>query len=86
MIVTSSAAMSTDGSQWATPMIGATISIVVDSDSSDFASCVAPQMLASVEYAFSDGSRYGRPCASRNALISARPPSSSTKAASSHGL
>ena len=57
LIVTSSVAMSTAGSQWATPMIGETISIVVDSSSSDFASCVAPQMLASVEYAFSLGSR-----------------------------
>ena len=56
-IVTSSVAISTAGSQWATPMIGETISIVVDSSSSDLASCVAPQMLASVEYAFSLGSR-----------------------------
>jgi hypothetical protein len=38
-------------------MIGETISIVVDSSSSALASCVAPQMLASVEYAFSLGSR-----------------------------
>ena len=49
------------GSQWATPMIGSTISMPVASSSSDLASWVAPQMLASVEYAFSVGSRYGRP-------------------------
>ena len=41
-------------------MIGSTISILVASSSSDLASWVAPQMLASVEYAFSVGSRYGR--------------------------
>ena len=34
-------------------MIGSTMSIDVPSSSSDFASCVAPQMLASVLYAFS---------------------------------
>ena len=45
-------------------MIGSTSSIPTDSSSSAFASCVAPQMLASVEYAFSLGSRYGRPRAS----------------------
>ena len=55
--VTSSAAISTSGRQWATPMIGSTISIPVASSSSALASWVAPQMLASVEYAFSFGSR-----------------------------
>ena len=38
-------------------MIGSTMSIDVLSSSSDLASCVAPQMLASVEYAFSVLSR-----------------------------
>ena len=38
-------------------MIGATMCIDVDNSSSDFASCVAPQILASVEYAFSALSR-----------------------------
>ena len=42
-----------DSSQWATPMIGATRSIDWSRDSSNLASCVAPQRLASVEYAFS---------------------------------
>ena len=40
------------------------MSIEVPSSSSDLASCVAPQMLASVEYAFSFESRYGRPARS----------------------
>jgi hypothetical protein len=35
------------------------MSIDVASSSSDFASCVAPQMFASVEYAFSFDARYG---------------------------
>ena len=56
-MVTSSVAISTSGSQWATPMIGVTSSIEVPRSSSAFASWVAPQMLASVEYAFSVGSR-----------------------------
>ena len=46
---TSSVAISTSGNQWATPMIGSTISIPVASSSSALASWVAPQMLASVE-------------------------------------
>ena len=57
-------------------MIGSTMSIDVPSSSNDLASCVAPQMLASVEYAFSVLSRYGRSWAIRNSLISLRPPSS----------
>ncbi len=56
-IVTSSAAISTDGSQNRTPMIGSTVSTPVSRCSSVFASWVAPQMLASVEYAFSVLSR-----------------------------
>src|SRR5215813_178777 len=43
---TSSGAMSTAGSQWATPMIGDTISMLTARLSNDFASCVAPQKLA----------------------------------------
>ena len=84
--VTSSGSIDTSGRQWATPMIGSTISIPVASSSSALASCVAPQMLASVEYAFSFGSRYGRLRDTRNSLISARPPRSSTNCWSSHGL
>ena len=83
---TSSVTISTFGSQWATPMIGVTISMLVASSSSDFASWVAPQMLASVEYAFSTESRYGRLRSVRNSLMPWRPPSSSTKVGSSHGL
>ena len=67
-------------------MIGATISMPVDSSSSAFASWVAPQMLASVEYAFSVGSRYGSPLDTRNSLMPVRPPSCSTNSGSSHGL
>ena len=40
-------------SQWATPMIGSTIAIERSRLSSSLASWVAPQMFASVEYAFS---------------------------------
>ncbi len=56
-MVTSSAAMSTAGSQNLTPMIGSTVSRETSRCSSVFASWVAPQMLASVEYAFSWESR-----------------------------
>ena len=52
-IVTSSGAISTAGSQNLTPMIGSTVSSETSRCSSVFASWVAPQMLASVEYAFS---------------------------------
>ncbi len=52
-IVTSSVSIATDGSQNFTPMIGSTISSETSRCSSVFASWVAPQMLASVEYAFS---------------------------------
>ena len=48
-IVTSSAAISTAGSQNRTPMIGWTVSIPLSRCSRVFASCVAPQMFASVE-------------------------------------
>ena len=85
-MVTSSGAISTDGSQNFTPMIGSTISSETSRCSSVLASWVAPQMLASVEYAFSLLSRYGSPCSVSHWLISARPPSSCTKSASSHGL
>ncbi len=47
--VTSSVSIATDGSQNRTPMIGSTISIDSSRNSSVFASCVAPQMFASVE-------------------------------------
>ena len=84
--VTSSVAISTDGSQNRTPMIGSTVSMPVSRCSRVLASCVAPQMLASVEYAFSVESRYGSSCASSHSDISLRPPSSVTKSASSQGL
>ena len=49
-MVTSSVAMATSSRQNATPMIGSTTSsIPVSRCSRRFASCVAPQMLASVE-------------------------------------
>ena len=48
-------------SQWATPMIGSTIAIERSRLSSSLASWVAPQMLASVEYAFSPRRDTGRP-------------------------
>ncbi len=67
-------------------MIGSTMSTPVSSCSRSFASWVAPQMFASVLYAFSVESRYGKPCAASHSDISLRPPSSSTNAASSHGL
>jgi hypothetical protein len=84
--VTSSAAISTAGSQNRTPMIGSTISSETSRCSSRFASWVAPQMFASVEYAFSTLSRYGSCCSTNHSDISLRPPSSPTKSASSHGL
>ena len=56
-IVTSSVAISTDGSQNFTPMIGSTASSDTSRCSRVLASWVAPQMLASVEYAFSTLSR-----------------------------
>ena len=55
--MTSSGSIVTAGSQNATPMIGETISMDVSSSSRRLASWVAPQMLASVEYAFSAESR-----------------------------
>ncbi len=85
-IVTSSAAISTAGSQNRTPMIGSTISMPTSRCSSDLASWVAPQMFASVEYALSVEARYGRPRSTSHSDISLRPPSSPTKSASSHGL
>ncbi len=53
LTVTSSVGISTAGSQKRTPMIGSTVSSETSSCSRVFASCVAPQMFASVEYAFS---------------------------------
>ena len=67
-------------------MIGSTIRMLVESSSRSFASCVAPSMFASVEYAFSTEAPCGRPRSSSHSLISLRPPSSATKALSSHGL
>ena len=55
--VTSSGSIATSGSQWRTPMIGCTDSSETSRCSSVLASWVAPQMLASVEYAFSVLSR-----------------------------
>ena len=54
---TSSVSISTDGSQNFAPMIGSIVSRDTSRCSSVLASCVAPQMLASVEYAFSAESR-----------------------------
>ena len=51
--VTSSGSISTAGSQNRTPMIGSTDSSETSRCSRVFASWVAPQMFASVEYAFS---------------------------------
>lgn len=56
-MVTSSVSICTDGSQNLTPMMGSTVSRPVSRCSRVFASWVAPQMLASVEYAFSVESR-----------------------------
>jgi hypothetical protein len=67
-------------------MIGSTIFMLVSSSSRSFASCVAPSRFASVEYAFSAEVPCGRPRAASHSLISVRPPSSETNAASSHGL
>ncbi len=53
LTVMSSASIATAGSQCLTPMIGSTISRDSLRCSRVFASWVAPQMLASVEYAFS---------------------------------
>ncbi len=68
-------------------MIGSTIFIEVESSSRSFASCVAPSMFASVEYAFST-ERAVREAALGEPLahLACRPPSSATKASSSHGL
>ena len=55
--VTSSGSIATAGSQNRTPMIGSTVSSETSRCSSVLASWVAPQMLASVEYAFSALSR-----------------------------
>ena len=85
-MVTSSASMATAGSQNRTPIIGWTVSNDTSRCSRVLASCVAPQMFASVEYAFSWLSRYGRSRSASQALISCPPPSSSTNSASSHGL
>ena len=54
---TSSVGISTEGSQNFTPMIGSTVSSETSRCSRVLASWVAPQMLASVEYAFSLESR-----------------------------
>ena len=85
-IVTDSGSIATSGSQCATPMIGSTIFIDVSSSSRSLASWVAPSRLASVEYSFSIELPWGRPRSSSHSLISLRPPSSPTKALSSHGL
>jgi hypothetical protein len=85
-IVTVSGSIATEASQCATPMIGSTIFIDVESSSRSLASCVEPSRFASVEYAFSAEPPWGRPRASSHSLISRRPPSSDTNASSSHGL
>ncbi len=55
--VTSSVSIRVSGSQYFTPMIGSMVSRETSRCSSVLASWVAPQMLASVEYAFSAVSR-----------------------------
>ena len=67
-------------------MIGSTIFMLVPRSSRSFASWVAPSRFASVEYAFSTDVPCGSPRAASHSLISFRPPSSPTNAASSHGL
>ncbi len=67
-------------------MIGSTIVIPVFSRSRSFASCVAPRMFESVEYALSALMWYSKPAWRMYSDISARPPSSSMNAWSSHGL
>ena len=67
-------------------MIGLTIDTPRSRNSRSFASCVAPRMLESVEYALSALILYSSPAPSRYADISARPPSSSMNSWSSHGL
>ena len=52
-IVTSSVSIATAGSQNRTPMIGWTMARPLSRNSRSFASCVAPSMFESVEYAFS---------------------------------
>ena len=77
LTVTSSRLTATSSRQKATPMIGSTIVIPVSSRSRSFASCVAPRMFESVEYAFSALILYLRPAFVMYSDISLRPPSSS---------
>ena len=59
--VTSSRLTATSSRQNATPMIGSTIVMPVSSRSRSLASCVAPSMFESVEYAFSALIWYAKP-------------------------
>ena len=76
----------TSSRQKATPMIGLTMAIPLSRNSRSFASCVAPRMFESVEYAFSALILYSKPAFAMYADISLRPPSSSMKRWSSQGL
>ena len=60
-------------------MIGWTIVMPLLRNSRSLASCVAPRMFESVEYAFSTLILYSKPCAIMYSDISLRPPSSSMK-------
>ena len=58
-------------------MIGSTMVMPLLRNSRSFASCVAPRMFESVEYAFSTLMRYAKPARCMYSDISLRPPSSS---------
>ena len=77
--VTVSAVMPMFCRQNATPMIGSTMETPLLRYSRSFASCVAPSMFESVEYAFSALMRYVKPARCMYSDISRRPPSSSMK-------
>ena len=63
--LTVSGGTSTSARQEATPMIGLTIETPLSRNSRSFASCVAPRMFESVEYALSALILYSRPAPSR---------------------
>jgi hypothetical protein len=77
--LTRSGFTTTSSRQNATPMIGVTTAMLLSRNSRSFASCVAPSMLESVEYAFSALVPESRPAFAKYADISLRPPSSSMK-------
>jgi len=67
-------------------MMGFTMESPLSRNSRSFASCVAPRMFESVEYAFSAFILYLKPAFAMYADISRRPPSSSMNFWSSQGL